>query len=586
MKKSINGKIWQQKHINENYVLQLQQKLGISDFLAKILSLRVNNIDSAQLFLSAKIKHLLPDPFHLLDMQKAVERTVRAILHQQPICIFADYDVDGATSSALLKSVFRELRVDADIYVPDRLIEGYGPTVESIRLIKEQGIQLLITVDCGAVAHEALEYASQQGLDVIVIDHHICADLLPQAIAIINPNRLDETSSCKHLAAVGVAFLFVVALVGDLKKRDYFNSSLPPNLMKYLDLVALGTVCDVMPITELNRAFVAQGLKVMAARQNVGIKALFDIAGLDSRPGCYHLGFVLGPRINAGGRVGKANLGSKLLSTVCEIEAGKIAQELEQHNNERKVIEMLILDEATEIAQTQKDSPCLFIVGNNWHPGVIGIIAGRLKEKYDKPVAVIALDKEGLGKASCRSIKNIDFGSKVAIAKQKNLIISGGGHAMAAGFTVAKEQLAELQKFFTDSFSSAMEERSSCRICEYDAQLTTHSLNQELMQELEALEPFGNSNQEPLFKISHLYVLKAEIVGQKHIKCMLAPTKEKYGYKVINAVAFNAVNSPLQEILLSQQSHSISVIGSLSNNIWRDIIKIQMQIYDLIIEDI
>ncbi|WP_425363083.1 single-stranded-DNA-specific exonuclease RecJ [Candidatus Tisiphia endosymbiont of Hybos culiciformis] len=598
---SVNGKIWQQRLVSEDDVLELCRSVEISDFLARILSPRLKNLVQATDFLSPKLKNLLPDPFHLLDMQKAVDRTIEAIINKQKICIFADYDVDGATSSSLLKNLFRNLGQDVDIYVPDRIAEGYGPTPAAMQKIKDNATKLLITVDCGAMAHEALKYASLVGLDVIVIDHHISSDILPEAVAVVNPNRIDETSNYKYLAAVGVSFLFATALLSDLKKQNFFakgdlkigeeinsnrndarSSYNIPNLMQYLDLVALGTVCDVMQLIHLNRAFVAQGLKVLQQRKNLGMTTLCDIAGLKEKPNCYHLGFVLGPRINAGGRVGKSSLGASLLSTECAIEANKLAQELEKHNNERKVIELIMIEEAIQIALTQKNDNCLFIVGKGWHPGVIGIVAGRLKEKFNKPVSVIALN-DGIGKASCRSIKNVDFGSKIINAKTKELIVVGGGHAMAAGFTVLEEKLPELQEFLNHSFKSDMSNQNELICEEYDAELTTSSVNLLLMDELSKLEPFGQGNPEPIFKFSNLFVLRADIVGGKHIKCLLAPSKEAFGSKALPAIAFNAVSSPIENILLNIKSHNISVIGSLKMNSWQERHTIQLQIKDLII---
>ncbi|MEY4463212.1 MAG: Single-stranded-DNA-specific exonuclease RecJ [Pseudomonadota bacterium] len=579
---SINGKIWQQKLINEDIVTELCRSFKISDLLARIVSLRVNSLEEVENFLVPKIKNLLPDPFHLLDMDKAVDRTVKAILNNQKICIFADYDVDGATSAALLKNVFSDLNIICDIYVPDRIAEGYGPTPFAMQKIKDSFVELLITVDCGAMAHEALKYAKDVSLDVIVIDHHIAADILPDAVAIVNPNRIDEKSEYKHLAAVGVAFLFATAVLSNLKKQNYFTKIPQPNLMKYLDLVALGTVCDMMKLTGLNRAFVTSGLKVMQQRQNLGIKTLYDIAGLNEIPKCYHLGFVLGPRINAGGRVGKSSLGANLLSTSCINEANKLAQELEKHNNERKVIELLMIEEAMEIALTQENSSLLFIVKEGWHPGVIGIVAGRLKEKFDKPVAVIALN-DGIGKASCRSITGVDFGAEIINAKSKDLLISGGGHAMAAGFTVTAEKLQELQNFLNNAFKIKINKLENYKQAEYELNLTVSSINFPLMDELGILEPFGQGNHEPIFKFDNLFVLKADIVGSKHIRCLLAPNKQAFGNKAIPAIAFNSVGTSFEEVLLSPKAKNISAIGTLKTNNWQDNYTIQLIIKDIII---
>lgn len=579
---SINGKIWQRRSVNEEIVIELCRSFKISDLLARMISLRIDDIAKAEDFLMPKIKNLLPDPFHLLDMQKAVDRAIKAILSKQKICIFADYDVDGATSSALLKNVFKDLNIVCDIYVPDRIAEGYGPTPSAMQKIKNNGTELLITVDCGAMAHEALKYAKDAGLDVIVIDHHIATEILPEAVAIVNPNRVDETSECKHLAAVGVAFLFATGILSDLKKQNYFEKTLPPNLMKYLDLVALGTVCDMVKLIGLNRAFVSSGLKIMHQRQNIGIKTLYDMAGLNEIPKCYHLGFILGPRINAGGRVGKSGLGANLLSTNCSNEALKLAEELEKHNNERKVIEMLMIEEAMEMAKTQQDNSLLFIVKEGWHPGVIGIVAGRLKEKFDKPVAVIALN-DGIGKASCRSILGIDFGAEIINAKVKNLLITGGGHAMAAGFTVAAEKIQELQEFLNNAFRISLNRLENYKQAEYDLDLSLSSVHLPLMEELSTLEPFGQGNYEPIFKFDNLFVLKADIVGSKHIRCLFAPNKKSSSSKALQAIAFNSLGTSFEEVLLSPKAHNISVLGTLKTNNWQNNYTIQLIIKDVII---
>ncbi len=583
MNKSISGKYWSAHSYDENFVSELQRYLGIDDFLARIISTRVSSITSAEHFLNPKIKSLLPDPFHLLDMQKAVDRITKAINDNEKLCIFADYDVDGATSAALLKNLFRALGINASIYVPDRITEGYGPSLEAMQKIKSQGTKLVITVDCGSVAFEALEFATSLGLEVIVVDHHISMDNLPNAVAVINPNRLDETSECKNLAAVGVSFLFAIALCKSLKELNFFNRNNlePPDLMKYLDLVALGTVCDVMQLTGLNRAFVAQGLKVAKNRVNIGYRALSDFANIQEPLNCYHLGFILGPRINAGGRVGRSWLGAHLLSTISEQEALEIATELERYNEERKAIEYTVLEEAMSLAQEQINDPSLFIVGNNWHPGVIGIVAGRLKEKYNKPVAIIALN-DGIGKASCRSIKGIDFGCKIIEAKQKGLVVAGGGHAMAAGFTVEEKQIHELGQFLNQKFVKDLQSTDSHLREFYDIDLSTAAATLELLAQIDKLEPFGNGNPAPVFRFSDVYVLRADIVGSKHIKVIFAPTKDSYSSKPLSAIAFNVVGTEIGEVLLSPKSHQLSILGKLKANKWQNKETVQFQLYDII----
>lgn len=582
MTKSISDKIWLQKPINEEYVYKLTQMLMISDLLAKLLASRANDVNEAQEFLSPKLKNMLPDPFHLMDMQKAVERTIKAIKTNEQIYIFADYDVDGATASALLKLFFMHIGINTEIYVPDRIKEGYGLNNQAINHIKQLGGQLMITVDCGTSASECISYASDIGLDCIVIDHHMSVENPCKAIAIINPNRIDETSEYKYLAAVGVAFLFVVALAKKLDEANYFNDSTKPNLLQYLDLVALGTVCDAMQIISLNRAFVAQGLKVMTKRQNIGIKAICDIASVDEPLNCYHLGFVIGPRINAGGRVGKANHGANLLTATYEEDAVKIAYELEKHNAARKEIELAVLQEAIAVAHSQINNSMLFITGNDWHPGVIGIVASRVKDLFNKPVAIVAI-ANGIGKASCRSIESVNFGNKIIEAKNRGLVLHGGGHAMAGGFTAKEEDLPSLHEYFNTSFYQDCANHNKTVNHFYDIELTADSINNDLMDEIARLEPFGNGNLAPVFKFSNLFVLKANIVGNNHINCILATDRNNYKTKsAIHAICFNSVSNDIGNILLSKNAYKFSAIGSLKRNNWQQNRRIQLQIKDII----
>ncbi len=582
---SINNKKWQAKHVDEEKVKKIRRQHGVSDFLAQILSVKLKDDEDAEHFLNPKLKYSMPDPYHLLDMDKATQRVMQALQDKEKICIFADYDVDGATSSSLLKRLFRDLNHEVDIYVPDRILEGYGPSKIGMQKIKDMGSSLVITVDCGTMAHEALDFAECIGLEVIVIDHHLNNDVLPKAIAIINPNRLDETSNYGYLAAVGVTFLFASALLTLLKKNDFFKAESIPNIMSYLDLVALGTVCDVMPITKLNRAYVAQGIKIIEKMHNLGIRALYETSGIKDKVSCFHLGYILGPRINAGGRVGKADLGANLLSATCEIEAKRIAIELERHNNERKVIELAMQDEANVIAESQSNNNFIFIAGHGWHPGVIGIVAARIKEKYDKPVAVIAIN-DGIGKASCRSIKNIDFGVKILKAKDQDLLVAGGGHAMAAGFTVEEKKLANLKIYLENLFAEDFKTKTKEDLMEYNSELTTSSLNEAFLRELALLEPYGIGNCEPIFKIANLFVLKADIVGLKHIKCTLAPNRDAHGSKPINAIAFNSIGTKFEQTLLSRKPLNLDAIGIFKENIWQGKSYLQMQIKDLIVNNV
>ena len=450
---------WQPRAADERVALAMAQQHGISELLAGILAGRGVALDDVPRFLNPTLRDDLPDPFHLLDMDKAVARIMRALNEKQPIAVFGDYDVDGATSTALLHRYFAALGVSITPYIPDRMKEGYGPSVEGFAKLIDAGAQLIITVDCGTLAHAPIAYAASRGVDVMVLDHHLSSGALPDAVAVVNPNRVDETSPLTHLAAVGVTFLLLVALTKKLREAKFFGAGslvlgsgtngpsqhpvpstqhrLEPNLLSLLDLVALGTVCDVMPLTGLNRTLVAQGLKVMAGRRNLGLSVLSDVARLDESPNVYHLGFLLGPRINAGGRVGASGLGVALLTSDDAFAAQHMAEILDTHNAERQAIEAMVSEQAFAAAEAQSNLPVIMVAAAGWHQGVIGIVAGRLKEKFQRPAVVVSLEN-GMGKASARSVTGADFGAAVHAALAEALITHGGGHAMAAGLAWRK----------------------------------------------------------------------------------------------------------------------------------------------------
>lgn len=561
MYNSVLENTWSIKEVDSSLVERYMQLFEITEIEARLIAMRGIEEEEVPNFLEPKMRNLMPDPMHLKDMDKAIERAVEAIEKNQKICVFGDYDVDGATSSALIKRVLGSVGNEIDIYIPDRMKEGYGPSPSAMEKLKERGTDLVITVDCGSMSHDAIEKANELGIDVIIIDHHICTDKLPDAVAIVNPNRLDEKSEYTYLAAVGVSFLFIVALMGALKKKDFFKETEEPNLMDLLDIVALGTVCDVMPLKGLNRGFVKQGLKIMAQRKNIGLNALADSANINQKPSTYHLGYVLGPRINAGGRVGESYLGSKLLSTDSKMEAEELAAKLEEFNIQRRSIESDIVDVALDMAAAQnKDS--LIMVYGNWHPGVIGVVAGKLKEMYQKPIVVGSLI-DGVCKASCRSVYGVDFGSTLAEAKLQGLVSEGGGHAMAAGFTTTEEKIDDLRSFLNKEFSKKSEAIAEAKVKEYDLDLVSDALSMGLYHKIQNLGPFGAGNREPLVKLDDLYVLKAHIVGEKHISCMLACSKGGYRGKAIYAIAFNSIGTNLEQLLLAANPQNISVIGQI-----------------------
>jgi single-stranded-DNA-specific exonuclease len=591
-KTSILGLNWQQKTFDQRHATSIYQRFELSEVLSNLLARREISLDEIENFLEPKIKTALPNPFDLGGMEKAVEHVIAAILAKKKITIFADYDVDGATSAATLKRFFREVGLDAAIYIPDRVLEGYGPNSQALLNLKKTGTDLVITVDCGTVAFKPLEDAAKAGLDIIVIDHHLGVLEKPKSIAVVNPNLLDEKFPHKNLCAAGVSFLFAVAINKKLRDCDFYSQKREPNLLNLLDLVALGTVCDVMSLTGLNRAFVSAGLKILKSRKNLGLRAICDLAGLDEEPTAYHLGFVIGPRINAGGRVGKSDLGARMLSSDDEEEVQAIAQQLEELNKQRKDIEKQVLEEAVKALETETggfkaSDPIIFAVSKHWHQGVIGIVASRLKDLYNKPVAVIAIDDEGKkGKASCRSIAGIDFGGEILKARFADLLIEGGGHAMAGGFSVLPEKISELHQFFCKNLGEKVAELSLQKTSEFDISLDLSQVNIDLLKELSKLEPFGVGNSRPKFLLRDVQKIKANLIGKtgEHISAIFS-SKSAVGFNgQIQAVSFRSANTPLAEILLdAKYTKPMSLIGTLNINSWMGMEKVQMIIEDILL---
>jgi single-stranded-DNA-specific exonuclease len=571
--KSVLGFNWQQKSFDNRLALTIFQKVGVSEVLSKLLAMQNVALDEVENFLNPTIKSTLPDPFLLLDMDLAAAKIVDAIKNQRKIVIFGDYDVDGATSSALLKRFFRMVGLEAKIYIPDRILEGYGPNVNALLKLRQEGADLVITVDCGTTAFAPLEAANKAGLEMIVIDHHLGALEKPQAIAVINPNRLDENFEHKNLAAVGVCFLLVVAVNKVLRQEGFYvqNNLSEPKLLSLLDLVALGTVCDVVALTNVNRAYVSQGLKIMKNRENVGLRTLCDVAGISEEPSAYHLGFVVGPRINAGGRVGKSNLGAELLSCDDEDEAKKVADILNAHNLQRKDIEKNVLEEALKQIEKNKldNHPVIFVAQEGWHPGVIGIVASRIKEAYNKPTAIIAIN-EGIGKASCRSIYGVDFGSSIIKAKLNGLLMEGGGHAMAAGFSVDYKKIKDLHEYLCADLKEIVDVHCQIKVKEFADILDLTSANLALAKEIAALEPYGSGNSRPKFLIKDLSIIKADFIGsdKKHVRCIFG-SKNLSGWQGgLVGVAFGAAENNVGQALMNNRSKNVSVIGQLNINNW------------------
>lgn len=525
------------------------------------------------------IRDFMPNPSIFNDMDVAADRIADAIARGEHIVVFGDYDVDGATSAALLIRLLRQLGAKADYYIPDRLMEGYGPSAEALVRLGAEGAGLIVTVDCGAQAYEALGAAREAGIDVIVVDHHQCSTALPPAFALVNPNRLDENDeavSHRHLAAVGVAFLLGAALVRTMRGRGAFQNAAEPRLIDLLDIVALGTVADVVALRGLNRAFVAQGLKVMAGRRNIGLAALMDAARLTRAPTCSDLGFALGPRINAGGRVGKSDLGVRLLITEDAEEAASIAAELNYFNEERRALEALVLEQAEAAAAHTANASVAVVSGAGWHPGVIGIVAGRIKEKLQKPAIVIGVDEEGVGKGSGRSISGVDLGTAVIAAREIGLLEAGGGHAMAAGLTVAEDKIEALAAFLDERLEGQVVRARDSASLLLDCSVTPRGVSVELAETLEMAGPYGAGWPGPKVAAGPYSVVSADIVGRDHVRVILAGAD---GAR-LKAVAFRHGETELGQSLLAARGRRLFVAGRVKRDDWGAKPQAEMHIED------
>ena len=582
VERSLTGRRWIARgqaadwQSTERSGLALSQRLGLPEILGQVLAARGIDLEAADGFLNPTLRASLTDPYELKDMAKAAERLAAAIMHGEKIAIFGDYDVDGATSTALLHRFLTAVGGKPRVYIPDRMAEGYGPNTPALLALKREGAAVCVTVDCGITAFAPLEAASEAGLDMIVVDHHVAEPSLPRAIAVVNPNRLDEDSPHRQLAAVGVAFLLVVALNRRLREEGWYASRPEPDLMQWLDLVALGTVCDVVPLTGLNRALVAQGLKVMGWRNNTGLRALSEVARIDEAPGTYHLGFLLGPRVNAGGRVGRADLGTRLLSTEDAGEAASLAAELDSFNTERKLIEQSVQEEALAQVERHADGPLLVATGEGWHPGVIGIVAGRLKERFHRPALVIAFDEQGIGKGSGRSIAGFALGPAVIAAHQAGLLVNGGGHAMAAGFTLERAKLDAFREFLTARAADWLEGGEATPVLSIDGALRPGGATLDLLETLGRVGPFGVGNPEPRFAFPAARILGADVVGENHVRCQLGDADGRR----LKAIAFRALETPLGEALLKARSLPLHIAGHLRIDRWQGNEKVQLLIDD------
>ena len=563
---SVSGKKWILKKINNADVDFFKTNFFLDDITAKLLSIRKISRSNVETYLEPTIKSIIPNPFILKDMEKAIKRTIEFIKKKEFIGIFGDYDVDGATATAILSRYFTAIGLKCEIYIPDRRTEGYGPSKKGFEHFIKKKIKLIYTVDCGTLSFEPIDYAKKKNVDVIVLDHHQSEVDLPKAHSVINPNRIDDESKLNYLCAAGVCFMFLVGLNKKLREESWFkkNAIIEPNLLNYLDLVSLGTVCDVVPLIGLNRALVKQGLKIIRRKTNLGLKTLFEICKIESNPSPYHLGYMLGPRINAGGRVGKCSHGANLLINNNAKETFKIACELDAFNKERQFLEADLLKKILNINYNNSTDPVLILNGEGWHEGVIGIIASRIKEKFNKPTIIIST-KRGIGKGSARSILGFDIGSVILSAVNSKILTKGGGHKMAGGFTLEVDKINKFKDFVIKKFNLINLNLTHQKNYYFDSEIAPSALNIIFFNKIDLLSPFGSGNSEPRFTINNLKLIKSTIVGEKHIKSIFIGSDDSR----VKTIAFNVIDSDVGQYLLNKSKNLYNIAGKMSLNEWR-----------------
>jgi len=575
---SVSGKNWLYKKFNTSDVNFYIEKYSLNEIVAKLLSIRKNNIDNVDFYLDPKIKNLLPNPFNLKDMKNALKTICKIINNKETIGIFGDYDVDGASSTAILAKYFLAINQKIETYIPDRQSEGYGPNVNAFKELIKKGSKVIFTVDCGTLSFEPIKLAQELNTDVIVLDHHQSDTRLPNACAIVNPNRYDDTSGLNYLCAAGVCFVFLVGLNKMLRDENWFkiNNIKEPNILNYLDLVSLATVCDVVPLVGLNRAIVKQGLKIIKKRSNLGLKTLYDVCKIQSQPTTFDLGFRLGPRINAGGRVGKASHGAELLISTDPQKAYQIAVDLEKSNKERQSIESLLSEQINSEVKKFHNHPVLVMAGKNWHEGIIGIVASRIKEKYNKPTILISLNKN-IGKGSARSVVGFDIGSEIIKAVQSSILLKGGGHKMAGGFTINEENISKFRDILIKNFEKTHAASSISPTIYIDSVIAPSALNEDFLNEINSLAPFGSGNTEPKFAIENIKVISSNIVGNNHILSILSG-KDGTTFK---GILWNGKNTPLEPFLSAKYKKNINIAGRIKSNMWQGKNRIEFFIEDI-----
>lgn len=574
MGETASGKPWRIKPCDRREALAIEQQAGVASHAARVLAARGVTAKAARAYLNPTLREAMPDPFVLTDMEKAVTRLARAIREGEGVGIFGDYDVDGTTAASMLSLYLAELGAPAKVYLPDRFVEGYGPSIQAFRELAAAGAKVIVTVDCGAAAHKVIEEAAAEGVEVVVFDHHLMSGPPPAgAVAVVNPNRPDDLSGLHNLSAAGVAFMALAALNRALRQDGFFNAIAEPDIRRFLDLAALGLVCDVMEMTGLTRVLVAQGLKVMSAGGNQGLAALGARCGVKGPPSAYHLGFLLGPRINAAGRVGHARLAFELMTTRDDARRVELAERLHLMNAQRQEIEAAVLEEAMAAAQRQSGRDVVVVAGEGWHPGVIGIVAGRIKEALDKPVIVIGMEGE-TGKGSGRSVSGVDLGAAIGAAREAGLLSAGGGHAMAAGLTIARGMIDDFAAFLNDRLGPGVAAARAARRVDIDAIIGASAVTRTFAEIIDHAGPFGPGNPEPIFALTNLRAEYVKPVGKDHLSCQLVSDT---GTKV-RAIAFRAAGTPLGNMLGG--GARLHVAGKVRADDWRGGEAAQLQISD------
>jgi single-stranded-DNA-specific exonuclease len=586
---SATGRLWRDRLDPRGAAkaLAISQRYQLPEMLARVLAGRAVEIDAVEDFLDPTIRKLLPDPYSITQMEAAAKRIADAAIRRESVAIFGDYDVDGATSSALLAWHLRHCGLDPLIHIPDRIFEGYGPNVEAIKSLAAKGATLLVTVDCGSTSFEPFAEAKRLGMDIVVIDHHQTGDELPIVDALVNPNRPDDLSGLGHLAAVGLVLVTLVAVNRELRSRGFWSDVRPePDLLGQLHHVALGTVADVAPLVGLNRAFVAKGLIALRRREHIGHTALMDVARLNGPPEAWHLGFMLGPRINAGGRIGRADLGVRLLLEGDISEAARIAAELDRLNQERRLIEQAAEAQAEAEALASlglEDKGSVIVTASEgWHPGVVGLVASRLKEKFARPAFAIALEPGGIGTGSGRSIAGVDLGKAVRQAVHTGLLMKGGGHAMAAGITLKKERLAEFRAYIEAELETAVAKSRHVNELLIDGAVSARAVTPEFVATLNRAAPYGSGNAEPIIALPSHELVYADEVGQAHLRLRF---KSGDG-SIVNGIAFRSIGQKLGHALLENRGQPLHVAGSLTVDRWQGTERVQFRVTDVAVPDL